>query len=143
MKWFLTISTAMLMTGMFLLLFLLPRTTPLSLLILGVELFGVVVLITQWCGPRVASFAWRVIGAGFFVAYLAYLISQLVQSGGRFTFGNPPGQPSPLSALRGLLFFGVPGLSVAIWGPDAVTKKLRGLGRKDQSQSGPDSTGER
>jgi hypothetical protein len=70
-------------------------------------------LLALW-KPARYRWAGRVVCSIIFVAFAAYLVDEIA-NGEPWRFG-PPSEPSPLHALAGLLFIGLPSLRYAITG---------------------------
>ena len=66
--------------------------------------------------PEKFHFAWRGVGLIIFLAYISYAIIMLIESKGAFTIPKRRSETNVFNALLGLIVFGIPGLSYAIFG---------------------------
>lgn len=102
--------------------FLIPKwTLGATITIIVVELLSVSVFL-GFLNPVRFHFAWRIVGAIIFLTYLSYLVIMLIESKGNFTVGKKS-EATASNALLGLIIFGLPGLSYAIFGRLIFWKK--------------------
>ena len=105
-----------LLTSLALLPFMIDGWTPSRVIVVaGLELLVLFTLL-GFFDPLRFHWAWRAVGALIFIAYVAYLVAELFESGGRITIGRSRGATSVLSAALGFLVFGLPGLWFALFG---------------------------
>ncbi len=82
----------------------------------ALELMCLALLAGFWLPARVGHAAFRVLAALVFLAYTVYIINEFLLADARFTPFGPRGEVSPLNALLGFLFIGLPCLLFAVRG---------------------------
>lgn len=105
----------------FLIMFLvvMPFATPVDVfgggLILVLEALGALTLLGLFNSERF-WWAWRAVGGLIFVLCIAYLVSMLIESGGKIEFTPRRSKASSFNAICALIAFGLPGLCFALFG---------------------------
>lgn len=90
-----------------------PPATTGWIAVVACELLAVCVLLGLYDAFRF-WWSWRAAGGIVFTAYVAYLVHCLIS--GQFFAGGGRSAVSALNAVVGLVVFGIPGLSVALFG---------------------------
>lgn len=92
---------------------LIPRWTPGAAVVMCAFELTMVFLVLGLCAPVRFRWALRAVGVVMFLAFVAYLVEQLVSPSAPVTSGSR-GTPSVLNALVGLIVIGFPSLWYAI-----------------------------
>ena len=97
--------------------FLIEKWTLIAgILMAGMELACVALLMGFWLPSNIGHWAFRVLAGVVFLAYAGYLICEFFFSDAPFKLAENRGETSPLNAMLGFIFIGLPCLWYSLVG---------------------------
>lgn len=87
-----------------------------AVLMVCMELMCFCLLAGFWLPPRIGFWAFRILAGMVAVSYAAYIVYEFFFTDKSFTVSGRRSDASPLNALLGFLFIGVPSLLFAVLG---------------------------